>query len=102
MINTDKAPSLVRAIAELKSVGIWPAIVEHRQVKYLNNILEADHGRLKRILGPKGAFKNQTSAYRTLKGIEAMHSLRKGQSGMLANRQPNPDAVIVNQVFETA
>ena len=73
----------------------------YRQVKYLNNILEGDHGRLKRILGPKGAFKNRTSVYRTLKGMEAMHSLRKGQGAMFANRQPNPDAVIVNQVFET-
>ena len=74
----------------------------YRQVKYLNNILEGDHGRLKRILGPKGAFKNRTSAYRTLKGIEAMHSLRKGQGAMFSYGKPNPDAVIVNQVFETA
>ena len=76
--------------------------MEHRQVKYLNNILEGDHGRLKRILGPKGAFKNRTSAYRTLKGMEAMHSLRKGQGAMFAYGQPNPDAVIVNQVFKRA
>ncbi len=69
-------------------------------MKYLNNILEGDHGRLKRILGPKGAFKNRTSAYRTLKEMEAMHSLRKGQGTMFANRQPNPDAVIVNRVFQ--
>ncbi|SHX09007.1 Uncharacterised protein [Mycobacteroides abscessus subsp. abscessus] len=53
-------------------------------MKYLNNILEGDHGQLKRILGPKGAFKNRTSAYRTLKGMEAMHSLRKGQGAMFA------------------
>lgn len=70
VINTDKAPSLARAIAELKSEGICPQTVEHRQVKYLNNVIEGDHGRLKRILGPKGAFKNRTSAYRTLKGME--------------------------------
>ena len=101
VINTDKASSLARVIAELKSEGICPPTVEHRQVKYLNNILEGDHGRLKRILGPKGAFKNRTSVYRTLKGMEAMHSLWKGQGTMFANRQPNPDAVIVNQVFET-
>lgn len=69
VINTDKSPSLARAIAELKSEGICPPTVEHRQAKYLNNILEGDHGRLKRILGPKGAFKNRTSAYRTLKGM---------------------------------
>lgn len=102
VINTDKAPSLARAIAELKSEGICPPTVEHRQVKYLNNILEGDHGRLKRILGPKGTFKNRTSAYRTLKGMEAMHLLRKGQGTMFAYGQPNPDAVNVNRVFETA
>ncbi|AGG65880.1 hypothetical protein H924_02130 [Corynebacterium callunae DSM 20147] len=27
------------------------------QVKYLNNVIDGDHGRLKPILGPKGAFK---------------------------------------------
>ena len=100
VINADKAPSLARAIAELKSEGICPPTVEHRQVKYLNNILEGDHGRLKRILGPKGAFKSRTSAYRTLKGMEAMHSLRKGQGTMFAYGQPNPDAVIINRVFQ--
>ena len=71
-------------------------------MKYLNNVIEGDHGRLKRILGPKGAFKNLTSAYQTLKGMEAMHSLRKGQGTMLAHGQPNPDAVIVNRGFGAA
>lgn len=83
-------------------LGTCPPTVEHRRVKYLNNVLEGDHGRLKRILGPKGAFKNRTSAYRTLKGMEAMHSLRKGQGTMFAYGHPNPDAVIVNRVFERA
>ncbi|HAT1179973.1 TPA: IS6-like element IS1628 family transposase [Corynebacterium striatum] len=102
VISTDKAPSLARAISELKAEGVCPSTVEHRRVKYLNNVIEGDHGRLKRILGPKGAFKNQTSAYRTLKGMEAMHSLRKGQGTMFAYGHPNPDAVIVSRVFETA
>ena len=102
VINTDKAPALARAISELKAEGICPQTVEHRQVKYLNNVIEGDHGRLKRILGPKGAFKNRVSAYRTLKGMEAMHSLRKGQGTMFAYGHPNPDAVIVSRIFETA
>ena len=71
-------------------------------MKYLNNFIEGDHGRLKRILGPKGAFKNLTSAYRTLKGMEVMRSLRKGQGTMFTYGQPNPDAVIVIWAFETA
>jgi len=88
VINADKAPSLARVIAELKSEGICPPTVEHRQVKYLNTILEGDHGRLKRILGPKG--------------MEAMYSLRKGHGVMFAYGQPTPDAGIVNRVLETA
>ena len=90
VINTDKSPSLARAIAELKSEGICPPTVEHRQVKYLNNVLEGDHDRLKRILGPKGAFKNRISAYRTLKGMQAMHSLRKRARHDLCLRATEP------------
>ena len=82
VINTDKAPALAKAISDLRAEGICPQTVEHRQLKYLDNVLEGDHGRLKRILGPKGAFKNRISAYRRLKGREVMHSLRKGQGAM--------------------
>ena len=34
---------------------VWGKGVAQR--RRANNILEGDHGRLKRILGPKGAFK---------------------------------------------
>ena len=76
-------PSLARAITELKSEGICPPTVEHRQVKYLNNILEGDHGRLKRILGPKGAFKNLDICISDVErdGGDALDS-RKGQGTM--------------------
>ena len=57
---------------------------------------------LKESWDRRGAFKNRTSEYRTLKGMEAMHSLRKGQGAMFAYGQPNPDAVIVSRVFEAA
>lgn len=43
-INTDKAASYGVAIKELKQEGKCPDFTEHRQVKYLNNIIEADHG----------------------------------------------------------
>lgn len=71
-------------------------------MKYLNNVLEGDYGRRKRILRPKGVFKNRTSAYRTLKGMEAMHSLRKGQGTIFAHGHPNSDAVIANRIFKMA
>jgi len=42
------------------------------------------------ILGPKRGFKTPVSAYRTLKGMEAMHALRKGQGRSLAYGRSNP------------
>lgn len=53
--------------------------MEHRQVKYLNNVVEADHGKLKQLIKPVRGFKTMKSAYATIKGFELMHALRKGQ-----------------------
>ncbi len=46
-LNTDKAPSYGAAITELKREGKLDRETAHRQVKYLNNVIEADHGKLK-------------------------------------------------------
>ncbi|PTN08618.1 DDE superfamily endonuclease [Nitrosomonas aestuarii] len=51
----------------------------YRQVKYLNNIVEADHGKLKRLINPVRGFKSMKTAYATIKGFELMHMFRKGQ-----------------------
>ena len=52
VLNTDKAPTYAIAIAELKAEGKCPQDAVHRQVKYLNNIIEADFGKLKRLIRP--------------------------------------------------
>jgi IS6 family transposase len=44
VINTDKASTYRIAVSELKAEGKCPVSTEHRQVKYLNNVIEADHG----------------------------------------------------------
>ena len=49
-INTDRNPAYTKAISDLKKEGKIPPDLEHRQVKYLNNIIESDHGKLKRLL----------------------------------------------------
>lgn len=100
VICTDKAPTYAGAIEKLITEQKLPRTVEHRQVKYLNNVIEGDHGRLKRILGPKGGgFKTPVSAYRTLQRMEAMHALRKGQGRVFAFGRLNADAVIVAKAF---
>ena len=52
----------------------------HRQVKYLNNVIEADHGKLKQLIRPVRGFKTLKTAYATIKGFEVMRALRKGQA----------------------
>ena len=68
------------AIKELKAEGKCPTDTIHRQVKYLNNIVEADHGKLKRLIKPTLGFKSMKTAYATIKGFETMHALKKGQA----------------------
>jgi len=78
-INTDKAPSYDRAIRELKEEGLLNDKVFHRKVKYLNNRIEADHGKLKRLIKPTLGFKSMKTAYATIKGFEVMRMFKKGQ-----------------------
>ena len=54
-------------------------MIEIRQVKYLNNILEQDHRFIKRITRPMMGFKAFHSAAATIAGIKAVHMIRKGQ-----------------------
>ena len=79
-INTDKAAAYGIAIQELKQEGRLEQDTEHRQVKYLNNQVEADHGQLKRLIKPTLGFKSMKSAYATIKGFETMRMLKKGQA----------------------
>ena len=70
VLNTDKAPAYAAAIAELKAEGKCPKDTRHRQVKYLNNVVEADHGKLKLLIRPVRGFKTLKTAYATIKGFE--------------------------------
>lgn len=79
VINTDKAKAYGVAISILKEKKICDKSTVHRQVKYLNNVIESDHGKLKRIINPILGFKSFRSAWATIKGIELMNSFRKGQ-----------------------
>ena len=54
-------------------------LIEIRQIKYLNNIVEQDHRAVKRITKPMMDFKSFHAAYNVLAGIELMHMIRKGQ-----------------------
>ena len=100
VINTDKAPTYALAIAELKAEGKCPEKTVHRQVKYLNNVVEADHGKLKQLIRPVRGFKTLKTAYATIMGFEVMHALRKGQAGIFNFTQDiRGEARIVERAF---
>ena len=73
------------------NVGIW-------QIKYLNNIIEQDHRSIKRIVNPMLGFQSFQSANKTLKGIEAMNMIKKGQIKNL-NYSVFNEVKYVNQLF---
>ena len=81
-IHTDKARAYGVAISELKAEGKLPDEAEHRQVKYLNNRLEADHGKLTILIRPVRGFKTMKTAYATIKGFEVMRALKKGPTAL--------------------
>ena len=73
VIKTDRNPAYGEAIRKLKHSKLLDDSVDHRQVKYLNNQLEADHGAIKRRIRSMLGFKSAQTAYAALKGIEVMH-----------------------------
>ncbi|OMG99307.1 hypothetical protein A8M31_00005 (plasmid) [Escherichia coli] len=80
--------------------GRCPSDVEHRQIKYRNNVIECDHGKLKRIIGATLGFKSMKTAYATIKGIEVMRALRKGQASAFYYGDPLGEMRLVSRVFE--
>lgn len=78
-INADKVLTFGPIIAELQEEGKGPKDTVHRQVKYLNNIVEADHGKLKRLTNPVRGFKTMKTAYATIKRFEIMRMFKKGR-----------------------
>ena len=79
-ITTDKLASYPKAIRRLQNEGLLSKDVEHRTSKYLNNILEADHGALKRMIRPTRGFQRMKTASTTLKGFEVMRMVRRAPS----------------------
>ena len=100
IINTDKAPTYGIAISALKAEGKCPEKTVHRQVKYLNNVIEADHGKLKQLIRPVRGFKTLKTAYATIAGFEVMRALRKGQAAIFNLTQDiRGEARIVERAF---
>jgi putative transposase len=67
------------AVDELKKSATLPTKVCLRTSKYLNNLIEQDHRRVKQRVYPMLGFKRFRNATVTISGIELAHKIRKGQ-----------------------
>ncbi|MFT5550130.1 MAG: putative transposase [Candidatus Azotimanducaceae bacterium] len=77
LINIDKSGANKAGINQFNDEN--NRRMKIRQCKYLNNIIEQDHRRVKRITRLMLGFKNFRTAQSTLAGIELVAMLKKGQ-----------------------
>ena len=102
VINTDRAKAYPKAIEELKKSGVLSESVEHRSVKYLNNIIEQDHRYTKRRVVASQNFRDFWSAKRTIVGYESMNMIRKGQIENVERNDVLSQIEFINSLFEIA
>ncbi len=79
VINIDKSGSNYSAIRVVNKRSVSIKKIKIRSVKYLNNIVEQDHRRIKRRIVITTGFKEFESAQRTLAGIEVVNIIMKNQ-----------------------
>ena len=78
------------ALREMKQKGELWRFARHRRERWLNNRIEQDHRRIKRLTRLMLGFQGFWTAKRTLAGIEAMAMLAKGQVGTVNLSQAGP------------
>ena len=98
----DKNPAYPRAATELKRSGDLWRFARLRQCKYLNNIVEQDHRRIKRLVRPGLGFGSLRTAKRTLAGYEAMAMIRKGQVHNIDGYDMQAQKDFVSGLFQIA
>lgn len=78
-VTVDGYPATHAAIAELKKDGVLRPEMKVWTSKYLNNIIEQEHRRVKQRLYPMLGFKSFRNATIAISGIELAQKIRKGQ-----------------------
>jgi hypothetical protein len=79
VITLDAYAASHRAITKLQSTGTLVHCVEIRSSKYLNNVVEQDHRRIKQRVRAMLGFKRLATAAIIITGIEFAEKIRKQQ-----------------------
>src|SRR5246127_5127792 len=79
VITLDGYAASHRAVTNLKESGRLPRRLRIRSCKYLNNVVEQDHRRIKQRVRPMLGFKRFETAAVTIPGIELAEKIKKHQ-----------------------
>ena len=102
VINVDKNRAYPPAVEDLKQDGIIRRGCCLRQCKHLNNIVEQDHRNVKRRTWLAKGYGSVRTAWRTLRGIEAMDMIRKGRARRVAKGDTVAQKEFVEKLFGIA
>ena len=83
-ITLDGYAASHRAVRELQQQGRLSNLTKLRSSKYLNNLIEQDHRNVKSRLGTMLGLKSFACAATTIRGVELMHRICKGQFDLRA------------------
>ena len=101
-VVTDRLKSYPGAIREMRRDGDLWRFARHRRGRWLNNLVEQDHRRIKRLTRPMLGFESFATARRTLAGVEAMAMLAKGQVRVVVANDMPAQRAFVHQLFGLA
>src|SRR5215204_1856211 len=76
-ITLDGYPATHAAVAELTKSGVLRPRTKVRTSKYLNNLVEQDHRRVKQRIYPMLGYKKFANASVTISGFELVQKIRK-------------------------
>ena len=101
-LMVDKNAAYPSATTAMKKDGELWRFAKLRQVKYLVNIVEQDHRRIKRLIRPGLGFKSFHTARRTIAGYEIMAMVRKGQIAAIPANDMSGQASFIATLFGVA
>jgi transposase, IS6 family len=102
VINVDKNPAYPRAVEDLKADGTIGQRCRLRQCKYLNNVVEQSHRNVKRRTWLAKGYGSLLTAWRTLRGLEAMEMVKNGRVRWVAKGDAARQAKFINKLFGVA
>jgi transposase-like protein len=101
-ITVDRNPAYPCAVEQMKEDGELWRFSRLRQCKFLNNIVEQDHRRVKRLVRAGLGFGSFHTARRALAGYELVAMIRKGQVRDIGGRDMRAQSTFIAKLFQIA